>query len=477
MLLSELEERGRRFKLALRAGVPILMLIGLISYAVFLKDDNIVLTPENSILLGAVIFISIYFIYFLLERDAEETLLDHETHGFNQNAFEKKLKGSESKTIALLMINNLHSINENYGAEETNKLLHYTIQRLNQSLTEQGLDQAIIGRRFGAEFLIAIDEKRSDLKNLLEKFISHNHNINNIDIEYQSSIITYKDEDLEKTIIHLKDELMSSENRISRDLKNKTREIKDAKSISQAEAAIVQAVKEKGMSFSFRPLQNTKTEQIDIYEVSVVLKSDSMGDILPRVYLPVINRLGLGRDYDFAIIEHLGMLLPLLDDSISLTFNISPFSLRNREFQNKLFSYLNENDIDTSRLIIELYERKAHHDLSNYFQTLNYIRTKGLRVAIDNFGSSNASMEYMKHFRFDMVQFDRDYVTKLDDKVNYEMLHSLIRMSKNLGITTIAKWVDKDSQKEKLKKLGIDYIQGFGIGKPISEKELIDTYN
>ncbi|HIP62022.1 MAG TPA: EAL domain-containing protein, partial [Sulfurovum sp.] len=126
---------------------------------------------------------------------------------------------------------------------------------------------------------------------------------------------------------------------------------------------------------------------------------------------------------------------------------------------------------------IELYERKAHHDLSNYFQTLNFMRTKGLRIAIDNFGSSNASMEYMKHFRFDMVQFDRDFVTKLEDKITYEMLHSLIEMSKNLNIKTVAKWVDKDRQKTKLLELGIDYVQGFGIGKPILEKELIDLSN
>jgi EAL domain-containing protein (putative c-di-GMP-specific phosphodiesterase class I) len=50
-------------------------------------------------------------------------------------------------------------------------------------------------------------------------------------------------------------------------------------------------------------------------------------------------------------------------------------------------------------------------------------------------------------------------------------------MSKNLNITTIAKWVDKESQKTKLKTLGVDYIQGFGVGKPILEKELINTYN
>jgi len=475
MLLSELEERGRRFKLALRAGIPILLLVGLIVYTTFLKEDAIKFTLENSILLGALIFITIYFIYFLLEQDAQETLLDRQTHGFNQKAFEKKLETSPSKTIALLIINNLGSINENYGTNEANKLLFHTIQRLNQSLKEDHLDNAIIGRRYGAEFLIAINGKRDELKGTLDRFVSNNHSINNIDIEYKFSLMTYSNEEIEKTIIHLKDELISS--KASKHTNTEDQEIQDVSSKSKIEEAVILAIKEKQLAFSFRPLQNIQTGETDIYEVAVKLKSDTFNDILPRTFLPIVNRLGFGRAYDFAIVEHLVTLLPLLDDHISLTFNISPFSLRNKEFQSKLFDYLDQSTIDSSRLIIELYERKTHHDLSNYFQTLNYMRTKGLRITIDNFGSSNASMEYMKHFHFDMVQFDRDYVTKLDDKITYEMLHSLIEMSRNLDIITIAKWVDNDTQKAQLKALGIDYIQGFGVGKPISEKALIKRYN
>jgi len=475
MLLSELEERGRRFKLALRAGIPILVLITLILFGVFLKHGSIHFTLLNSLLMASIVFITIYFIYFLLEEDASETLLDYETHGFNQKGFEKKLQESKSKTVSMFVINNLHSINENYGAAETNKMLHTITQRLNDALAESSLEKALIGRYYGAEFLIAIEEKKDELQKALEQFGKDNYVVNNIDIDYEFAIITYTDEELDNTIMHLKNAIATS--RSNNKIKHHKQKIEDISNISKLETDIIKAVHDKSLQFSFRPLQNTQSNKIEIYEISVKLRTTSSGSILPKIYLPIVNRLGLGREYDLAITKHLIDILPLLDKSISLTFNISPFSLRNREFQNSLFEYLEKSSIDASRLIIELYERKAHHDLSNYFQTLSYLRTKGLRIAIDNFGSSNASMEYMKHFRFDMVQFDRDYVTKLEDKVRYEMLHSLISMSKNLNIKTVAKWVDKDIQKEKLKELGIDYIQGFGIGKPISEKELIDLYN
>jgi EAL domain-containing protein (putative c-di-GMP-specific phosphodiesterase class I) len=53
----------------------------------------------------------------------------------------------------------------------------------------------------------------------------------------------------------------------------------------------------------------------------------------------------------------------------------------------------------------------------------------------------------------------------------------MVKMSKDLHITTVAKWVDNASQKQTLQTLGLDYLQGFGIAKPISETELVETYN
>jgi len=185
----------------------------------------------------------------------------------------------------------------------------------------------------------------------------------------------------------------------------------------------------------------------------------------------------LGRDYDLTLIKHVIDLLPLVDETISFTFNLSPFSLRDSSFQEKLFTYLKEKEIDPSRLTIQLYERKTHHDLSGYLNTLKNFRSHGMKICIDNFGSSNASMEYMKHFKFDMVQFDRDYVTNLEDETTYAMLHSLINMSKELQVQTVAKWVDNETQEKKLKTLGIDYIQGFGVSKAIDEEALINRYN
>jgi len=474
MLVSQKEERGRRFKLALRAGIPVLLLVFLVFFTTIDKTEEITLSIKDGILLTAITFIAIYFIYFLMNLSVQETVIDQTTQGFNKKAFIQMLRFYKPKTLACLNIQNLQSLNENYSSDQVDTLLYTITNQLNLSFKQHGLAQVLIGRSRGSEFLIAINKDCENIQALIEEMIIENKTINNIEVDYKFSIITDTNDDFEKNLIQLRDIIASQS---VGQINGKEESIKDAKELSTIENCVITAIQKKNLLLSFRPLLNTHTDSIDIYEIAIKLKSELKSDILPRVFLPIVNRLGLGREYDYMLVTHVIDLLPLVDKNICFTFNLSPFSLRDKTFQNKIFNYIEKSNIDASRLIIQLYERKTHHDLGSYLKTLKLFRSRGMRICIDNFGSSNASMEYMKHFKFDMVQFDRDYVTHLEDDTTYAMLHSLIKMSKDLQVKTVAKWVDNDAQKKQLRVLGINYIQGFGVSKPLNEETLINRYN
>ena len=465
MLLSAKEERARRFKLALRAGIPLLLLTFLLFYTTFSKGSFSALTLENAFLMGGLVFITIYFIYFLLELDVKETLLDQATEGYNYEAFLEKLQKHNPETVAILLVNNLSTINENYGTIATNTLLHTLVSRLNSSIRMHRTKKSWIGRHHGAEFLIAMELDSKAFQIILEQFIRDNQIIDTIEIDYRFAIIAHGKEDPEKVLALLKDALSSQEIKPGM----KPAPVKDATLLSEIEKSVITALEKESLNLYFRPLYNIHKEKIDSYEVAVKLKTEGRKEILPRDYLPIINRLGLGRTYDLAIFRHIVEIALLTEDHISYSFNLSPFSLRDRDFLENIFRLVEEKQIDTNRLIVEIYERKTHHNLSSYLKTLSKIRAKGIRICIDNFGSSNASMEYMKHFKFDVLQFDRDFVTNLNDSNSLSIFKSLINMSKGLQITTVAKWVDKEEQKLQLRELGVDYLQGFGIGKQLTE--------
>ena len=474
MLLPQIEERGRRFTLALRAGIPVLILVFLVFTTTIYQDKAIVWSLKDGVLLSAITFIAIYFIYFLMNLSVQETLLDHASQSFNKKTFFKKLEHYQPQFIAYLNIENLSSLNENYSTEEIDNLLYTLTSQLHLLFKQYGLE-AILGRHRGTGFLIGINDNFEHIEIVLEEMIAKNPRINGIEIDYKFAIIANSNENFEKSIVQLQDIIQSQS--LLRDKEQKSSLINDAKELSKIEQEVINALKMKKLQLSFRPLLNTKKETIDTYEISIKLKSETQKEILPRTFLPIINRLGLGREYDLILIKHLISILPLVDEGLSFSFNLSPFSLRDTTFQQNVFEALEASKINPSRLIIQLYERKTHHNLGSYLKTLNSFRSHGLRICIDNFGSSNASMEYMKHFKFDMVQFDRDYVTHLEDENSLAILQSLITMSKDLKIKTVAKWVDNEAQEKHLMALEIDYLQGFGIGKSLNEEEFIQHYN
>jgi len=476
MLTSEQEERARKFKLALRAGLPVLILIGLVAYGTFFQDDTLRFGLKEALLAAALVFVTTYFIFFLLEEDNQKTLVDRTTNSYNYSAFLHHYKSRHPQSLGLLVIDNLGTINENYGIDDINTMLRSLVYQLDGTLSAFKIYRPIIGRMQGATFLVGCDSTEERLNEALTSFVADHPSIHDIELDYRFGTLGHPEGELEKVIWHIRDMILSQKPD-STPLAQKSPVDSSEKSLDALEQSIVEAIQNNRIVFTFRPLFHVKRQTIDVYEIAVKLQPKEGEAILPRIYLPIVNRLGFGREYDFAILKHALSLLPLIDKNISFSFNLSPFSLRNSDFQTKAFDAIEQSSIDPSRLIIELYERKTHHNLEGYLKTLGAFRARGMRICIDNFGSSNASMEYMRHFKFDMVQFDRDYVGKLDDQNTQAMLRSLVEMSRSLGITTIAKWVDKEPQKAKLIAMGVDYLQGFGIAKPLSETHLIHTYN
>ena len=86
-------------------------------------------------------------------------------------------------------------------------------------------------------------------------------------------------------------------------------------------------------------------------------------------------------------------------------------------------------------------------------------------------------MEYLRHFPFDMIQFDRDYTRELESEKNLSVLKSFVAMAREMGMQTAAKWVDDARKIEKLRGIGVDYIQGYAAGRVLREEEFVRAHN
>ena len=109
---------------------------------------------------------------------------------------------------------------------------------------------------------------------------------------------------------------------------------------------------------------------------------------------------------------------------------------------------------------------------------INFIETlKGLgcRFALDDFGSGLSSFAYLKNLPVDYLKIDGIFVKDLvDNSIDHAMVKSINEIGQVMGMQTIAEYVENDEIKNKLRQLGVDYVQGFGIGKP---QPLNDLFN
>jgi EAL domain-containing protein (putative c-di-GMP-specific phosphodiesterase class I) len=121
-------------------------------------------------------------------------------------------------------------------------------------------------------------------------------------------------------------------------------------------------------------------------------------------------------------------------------------------------------------IVFEILERDAIGDMNNMRKFLTKLRDKGFAFALDDFGSGYNSFHYLRELRFDYVKIDGAFVRNiLNSDVDYALVHNLSNLCRDIGIQTIAEFVENEGIFFALRSMGIDYAQGYSLGMPLPE--------
>ena len=162
-----------------------------------------------------------------------------------------------------------------------------------------------------------------------------------------------------------------------------------------------------------------------------------------------------------------------LDESATLSVNVSPRTLESAEFSSTAFlAIIRRHGMSPGRVVLELTEREAIRDPERLRKALLGVQMAGVRVAADDVGAGNAGLRLLSQFQFDVVKIDLSLVQRAGDDKTHSVLRSIVEMADRLGATTIAEGVETSAQLRTARRLGINAGQGYLLGRPGPDRDL-----
>lgn len=148
--------------------------------------------------------------------------------------------------------------------------------------------------------------------------------------------------------------------------------------------------------------------------------------------------------------------------------NVSTRQLRDGELVDDVMNSLRSHDLQSSMLRLEVTETALAQNKDFVHRILSTLRDEGVRIAIDDFGTGYSSLSYLQHLPFDEVKIDKSFVDKIEtDASSASICTTIIKMSHELGKTTVAEGVETTGQLEFLQKHGCDVVQGYLYSRPL----------
>jgi EAL domain-containing protein (putative c-di-GMP-specific phosphodiesterase class I) len=226
------------------------------------------------------------------------------------------------------------------------------------------------------------------------------------------------------------------------------------------------------------PLDDSRKEH---YELLLRMVDEDGQIIPPRAFLPAAERYDLMEKLDTWVIGNAFALMtshPAFVEQIDfVSINLSGQSLTNTNFLNSIITQIGEFKIDASKICFEVTETAAISNLSAATAFISKLKDLGCRFALDDFGSGLSSFGYLKNLKVDYLKIDGMFVKDMvNDPIDHAMVKSIHDIGHVMGMKTIAEFVENDAIKDKLIEIGVDYVQGYGIGEPEPLVELISRF-
>ncbi len=224
----------------------------------------------------------------------------------------------------------------------------------------------------------------------------------------------------------------------------------------------------------FQKIVSLQDKNHEHYEVLIRMLDEHGKIIPPDSFIPAAERFDVMSSVDSWVIKNILLIMQEESSSkIHFSINLSGQSISNLNFMNNCISQLSDSGVDTSRICFEITETAMIENLTNARRSISSLRGLGCKIALDDFGSGLSSFAYLKNLPVDYMKIDGSLIKDIEnDQVNISMVKSIIQIGQSMGLETIAEYVENKAILKILDGLGIDYVQGYEIARPVPLDEI-----
>jgi diguanylate cyclase (GGDEF)-like protein/PAS domain S-box-containing protein len=224
--------------------------------------------------------------------------------------------------------------------------------------------------------------------------------------------------------------------------------------------------------------ENRGEHQPPRYEILVRLVDTDGALIAPTAFIPAAERYGLMPRIDRWVIAHACKELADMRSSNARTpacmINLSGASVTDADLADFVCALLARYGLPWGSIGFELTETAAITNLANAAQLMNRLKKLGCPIALDDFGSGMSSFEYLRNLPVDFLKIDGAFVKNMTaDAVNYAVVEAIQNIGRVMGIQTVAESVEDEDVLAALTLIGVDFAQGFFLGRPVPLREII----
>ncbi|MEM1376493.1 MAG: EAL domain-containing protein [Pseudomonadota bacterium] len=247
-----------------------------------------------------------------------------------------------------------------------------------------------------------------------------------------------------------------------------------ARKAAVIEQALRRAVSAGEVEPHFQPIVDLKTRQTIGFECLSRWVDRDLGFVSPAVFIPIAEERGIITAMSKLVLRKAAEAAAQWPDHLFLAFNLSPSQLVDGNTGLQILSILEKAGFPPNRLEVEITETGVMTDPASASKIIDDLRSAGIRVSLDDFGTGQSSLGRLRDIQFDKLKIDRAFIAELlSDRPSEHIVKAILAMSEGLGMDVVAEGIEDEAIVERLIEFGCANGQGYYFGKPADELDTL----